>query len=154
MPLSKRPLQLLGISGSLRQCSYNTFALQAIAELAPPQVDVQLFQQVADLPLFNPDDEPYSLPALRRLNQMLTQADILLLASPEYAHGISGAMKNLLDHLVSGEAFVDMSVVLINTSPRASHAQSALHEVVKTMSGQVIEEAGLQLPLLGSGYDV
>ncbi len=40
--------------------------------------------------------------------------------------------------------------MLINTLPRAHHAQDALKEVLKTMSGNVIEQAHVAIPLLGS----
>jgi chromate reductase len=43
-----------------------------------------------------------------------------------------------------------MPVMLINTSPRATHAQAALREVIKTMSGNIIEQACTTVPLLGS----
>ena len=59
-------------------------------------------------------------------------------------------IKNTLDWLVSGESFVDMPLILINTSARAHHAQDALTEIVTTISGRVIQEASLILPLLGS----
>lgn len=62
-------------------------------------------------------------------------------------------MKNALDWLVSGEEFVSMPVMLINTSPRAHHAQEALREVITTMSGVIIEKSCLSIPLLGSDLD-
>ena len=48
----------------------------------------------------------------------MREADALLIASPEYAHGVSGVMKNALDWLVGDEAFVGKPVALVNTSPR------------------------------------
>ena len=44
--------------------------------------------------------------------------------------------------------------MLINTSPRASHAQQALIEVLTTMSGNVIEASRVSIPLLSSDLDV
>lgn len=60
------------------------------------------------------------------LKSSLNTSSGLILASPEYAHGISGPMKNALDWLVSGTEFIHLPIMLINTSPRASHAQVAL----------------------------
>lgn len=144
---------LLAISGSLRQHSYNSAALQALKSVAPPHIQVTIYQQLGELPLFNPDLEQQSIPALDNLRQQLANADALVIASPEYAHGISGPMKNALDWLVSGEEFVNKPVVLINTSPRATHAQAALREVITTMSGNIIESACIAIPLLGSELD-
>lgn len=62
-------------------------------------------------------------------------------------------MKNALDWLVSGVEFPYKPVMLINTSPRASHALNALIEVVTTMSGDIIDSASVTIPLLSSELD-
>ena len=43
--------------------------------------------------------------------------------------------------------------MLVNTSPRASHALNALIEVITTMSGDIIESASVTIPLLSSELD-
>ncbi|WP_416305055.1 NADPH-dependent FMN reductase [Neptunicella sp. SCSIO 80796] len=144
---------ILAISGSLRQHSYNSAALQALSYLAPAQINIRIYSQMDQLPLFNPDLEDQPIPALQNLRNALSGADALIIASPEYAHGISGPMKNTLDWLVSGEEFVNMPVMLVNTSPRATHAQASLREVITTMSGNIIESACVAIPLLGSELD-
>jgi chromate reductase, NAD(P)H dehydrogenase (quinone) len=146
-------LKILALTGSLRQASYNTAALIALEKLAPEHVDVMLYEGIGELPLFNPDLEGQAIPAFDDLRGALAESHGLIIASPEYAHGISGVLKNALDWLVSGEEFVNMPVALINTSPRARHAQAALREVIKTMSGNIIEKACVSLPLLGSNLD-
>ena len=145
--------RILGLSGSLRKASYNSAALSALSALAPAHIEVVVFEGMADLPLFNPDREDERIPAVAALRSQLKNSDGLIIASPEYAHGISGVLKNALDWSVSGEEFVHMPVMFINTSPRAHHALAALHEVVKTMSGQILENACVAIPLLGSNLD-
>jgi len=146
--------RILCISGSLRRASLNSAVLEALREVASDDFCVCLYQRVAELPLFNPDNEQQLIPALHELKQAISQADVLLIASPEYAHGITGALKNLLDHLVSGEEIVCKPVVLINTSPRASHAQQSLREILQTMSAKILDGACLDIPLLGRGLPV
>lgn len=146
-------MNILALSGSLRRGSYNTFILRALSCLAPAGVTVSVFEGMGELPLFNPDLEPESLPAVANLKQAVGSVNGLIIASPEYAHGISGVMKNALDWLVSGEEFVGMPVMLVNCSPRAHHAQEALREVVTTMSGIIVGEACFSIPLLGSNLD-
>ena len=62
-------------------------------------------------------------------------------------------MKNALDWLVGSEEFPGKPVALINTSPRATHALAALTITLETMSAQLIADASITLPLLGTAYD-
>jgi len=146
-------IRILAISGSLRQASYNTALIETLNLLAPDNVEVLVSRQLADLPLFNPDLEERFPSVVMRLKDELAQSNGLIIASPEYAHGITGVLKNALDWLVSGEEFVYLPVALFNTSPRATHAQTALREVISTMSGLIVEDASLNIPLLGSGLN-
>lgn len=145
--------KILALSGSLRKASYNSAAIEAMRVLAPENINV-VIGSISELPLFNPDREGEDIPSLKKLTQLLKNADGLIIASPEYAHGISGPMKNALDWLVSGIDFPYKPIMLINTSPRASYAQESLKEVLKTMSGIVIEKACVSIPLLSSELDV
>ena len=88
---------------------------------------------------------------MANLREQILATDALLIASPEYAHGVSGVMKNALDWMVGNESFVDRPVGLLNASPRASHAQAALRETITTMSARIIDAACITVPLLGSG---
>ena len=145
-------LKLLALSGSLRRTSYNSAAIRALQLLAAPTVKVQI-GAIDTLPLFNPDRENEAIPALVELKAQISDSHGLVIATPEYAHGISGPMKNALDWLVSGAEFPYKPIMLINTSPRAHHAQAALREVLTTMSGVIIEKASVSIPLLSSRLD-
>lgn len=141
----------LAISGSLRQASLNSAVLRAITAMAPVGVRVECDNSLGDLPLFNPDIEDTDPAPVRDLRTRIIAADVLLIASPEYAHGVTGVLKNALDWMVGNESFVDKPIALINTSPRATHAQAALREILTTMSARVIDKACLTVPVLGSG---
>jgi chromate reductase len=143
-------MRVLGISGSLRKASINSALLRAASRLAPPGTEFTVFNGVGDLPLFNPDLEA-SLPSqVLALHGAVANSDALLFASPEYAHGVTGAIKNTLDWLVSFEPFVGKHVVVVNASPRAHHADSALRETLRTMSAVIVEPASVSIPLLGA----
>jgi chromate reductase, NAD(P)H dehydrogenase (quinone) len=77
----------------------------------------------------------------------------VLIASPEYAHGVTGAIKNALDWMVGNESFVDKPVGLLNASPRSTIAQAALRETLVTMSAHIVPTACVTVPILGSGLD-
>ena len=146
-------MNILAISGSLRATSINTVLLRAVARLAPADVTVTLCKGLGDIPLFNPDIEASDPPAVASLRAQIVAADALIIASPEYAHGITGVMKNALDWMVGCEAFVHKPVALLNASPRAVHAQASLKEIVTMMSARVVEKASITLPILGSKLD-
>jgi chromate reductase len=145
--------QILAISGSLRSASLNTALLRAAARLAPFGMCIELFGELGLLPLFNPDIEATNPPAVANFRARLLAADGVLIASPEYAHGITGAMKNALDWMVGCETFVNKPVALLNASPRAVHAQASLKETLATMSARTVDEASIAVPVLGAKLD-
>lgn len=144
-------MKLLGLCGSLRAASLNAALLRCAVHLAPPHIELQVFAGMGELALFNPDLESAVPASVQALRSAVAEADALLIASPEYAHGVSGIIKNALDWLVSCEAFVDKPVAVLNASPRAHHADAALRETLKTMSARIVEDASVCVPLLGSG---
>ena len=143
-------MRVLAISGSLRASSINSALLRAAARLAPPEVQISLLCGAGELPLFNPDLELLLPSAVVALHARILAADALLIASPEYAHGVTGTVKNILDWLVSFEPFVYKPVAVLNASPRAHHADSALRETLKIMSAVIVEAASVSIPLLGA----
>lgn len=146
-------MRVLGISGSLRKASINSALLRAARHLAPPEMEFCIFGGIGALPLFNPDLEAVPPAPVLVLRAAVAQADALLFASPEYAHGVSGAIKNALDWLVSFESFAGKRVAVLNASPRAHHADASLRETLKTMSAVVVEQASFSIPLLGARLD-
>ena len=142
-------MNILALPGSLRAASINAAFCRAASRLAPAPLRISVFAGLGDLPLFNADLEDDPPRAVREFREAVGAAGAVLIASPEYAHGIAGALKNALDWLVSFEAFIGKPVVLVNTSPRAHHAYDALREVLKTMSADILSDACMTLPLLG-----
>ncbi len=146
-------MNVLAISGSLRSRSTNTELLLAARALAPADMLIDLYSALDRLPHFNPDVEPTTSDPVMDLKQRLHRADGLLISSPEYARGVPGSLKNALDWLVSGPEFVDKPVALLNASPRSTYGYEALRTTVATMSGRMVDEASITLPLLGMNYD-
>ena len=92
------PLVVCGIAGSLRRASYNRALLRAAAELAPPDLEIVPFEGLGDVPPFNADLEAEGDPwAVQALKKAIREADALLIATPEYNHGVPGVLKNAID---------------------------------------------------------
>jgi NAD(P)H-dependent FMN reductase len=151
--MSAPPRRVLCFSGSLRRRSANTAALQAAQALAPAGLELVLYDGLAALPPFDPDVEAVALPPeARMLREAVGRADALLIACPEYAHGVPGAFKNLLDWLVGSLEFPGKPVALVNASGRGSrHAQESLEEILRTMSARVLGGASGTVALPGAG---
>jgi chromate reductase len=88
--------KLVGISGSLRKGSHNSLLLAEAARLFG---DADYSEADINLPLYNADDEEaHGVPAaVDALAQQLADADAVLISSPEYNKGPSGALKNAFD---------------------------------------------------------
>jgi chromate reductase, NAD(P)H dehydrogenase (quinone) len=147
-------MKIIAISGSLRAVSLNTAVLHAATHLAPASLEMEVYEGIGKLPFFNPDLDGERLPKeIADFRRVIGTADGLLIASPEYARGVSGVMKNALDWLVGSFEFPNKPVALINTSPRATHALAALTITLETMSARLVKEASITLPLLGTVND-
>jgi chromate reductase, NAD(P)H dehydrogenase (quinone) len=90
-------IHILGIAGSLRAASFNRALLRAAKELAPHQLRIEIFD-LAPIPLYNGDVESKGdPPPVTAFKQAIAQADGILMATPEYNHGVPGVMKNAVD---------------------------------------------------------
>lgn len=142
-------MHLLAISGSLRAGSSNTSLLEAARHLAPEGVSVEMYEGMATLPHFNPDVEASGIlpPEVIALRARVSSASALVISTPEYARGLPGSFKNLLDWLVGAEDFAGKPVALLSPSARSVHAQEQARLVLTTMSAHLVGEASLVIQL-------
>jgi chromate reductase len=143
-------MRILAISGSLRASSSNTALLRAAIALAPPGVEVTLYDGLGDLPHFNPDlDGDTVSPPVNDWRARLQAADGVVFSVPEYAHGVPGVLKNALDWVVGSGEFMDKPVTLFNASPRGTYAQASLTETLTAMTARLVPAASITLQHLG-----
>jgi chromate reductase, NAD(P)H dehydrogenase (quinone) len=94
-----RPFEIVGFAGSLRRASYNRALLRAAAELAAPRLHV-VIRDLSPIPLYNADVEDAGVPGgVAELRAAVRNADAVLIATPEYNHGVPGVLKNTIDWL-------------------------------------------------------
>src|SRR5262252_3273020 len=149
-----RAVRVLGISGSLRGASSNSALVRAAVRLAPAWVEVSVYRELVEIPPFNPDLDTGAGPAaVSRLRAALQSADAILISSPEYAHGVSGVLKNALDWVVGSGELIGKAIAVINASARATLAHASLCETLTTMSGRVITGASITIPLAPQSVD-
>jgi NAD(P)H-dependent FMN reductase len=146
------PQTFLFISGSLRQMSTNTAVLRTAAQVAPDGVDCRIYDRLATLPAFNPDEDREPLPVeVQRLRDAIHEADAIMFSTPEYAGALPGSLKNLLDWTIGDEqtrSIYEKRVGWINASPRgAEGAHRELRTVLSYAHAHIVDTACAQIPV-------
>jgi chromate reductase len=90
-------MRILAVSGSLRESSFNTSLLRAALEAAPDGVELELWEGLGELPLYDEDFEADAPESVRRLREDWAAADAILFATPEYNGSVPGGLKNAID---------------------------------------------------------
>lgn len=142
--LSSDMLDLVAISGSLRAESYNSALLRNLPELAPPTLRFTV-HSIAGIPIFDQDLEAQGKPAaVIRLHQAIRGADGLVIATPEYNHGVPGGLKNALDWLSRGPAphgLFGIPTAILGASDGmigTARAQYALRQTLVTLNAPTL----------------
>jgi chromate reductase, NAD(P)H dehydrogenase (quinone) len=143
-----KPVRILLVSGSTRGGSTNTATLRTAQAVAPSWASTVLYEGLASLPAFNPDDDHDPLhPAVAQLRQQT--ADAVVFCTPEYAGALPGSFKNLLDWTVGGGEIYGKPVAWINVAAqgRGADAQASLAKVLGYVGAAVVEPACRRLPV-------
>jgi chromate reductase len=126
------------VVGSLREASLNRKMADALATLAPP--DVEMHQPtIATLPLFDQDAEQDPPESVRRLKAEIAASQAVIFVTPEYNRSIPGALKNAIDHASrpSGESvWKGKPAGILGVSPGAmgtALAQQHLRNIVAAL---------------------
>lgn len=126
--------EIAGIAGSLRQGSFNRALLRAAQEVAPASLRITV-HDLSPIPLYNADVEASAVPAsVTELRDAVRAADGLLIATPEYNHGVPGVLKNAIDWLSRpprGSALDEKPAAILGASPGmtgTARAQSQLRQ--------------------------
>ncbi len=94
---NSRDIEILAFAGSLRKGSYNKAVLRAAKELGPESLSIRIFD-LKGIPLYNADVEAQDDPdRVAEFKDAIGEADGLLIATPEYNHGVPGVTKNAID---------------------------------------------------------
>ncbi len=125
---------ILGLCGSLRQNSLNRMVLTALQSKVP---DLVVWNRMGELPFFNPDLELQPNDVIDEYRANLKSASAIVIASPEYAHGVTGVMKNALDWVVGTGEFMQKSTIVLNCSRSATIANFAIRETLSVMEAEV-----------------
>ena len=157
-------MKILLISGSIRKESYNTKIIKLIQKYFDNKVDFEpiIYDRLGQLPFFSPDIDKHTLEEdnspLEVLNfrKNISDADFIIISTPEYAFEIPGVLKNALDWLVSSGELVDKKITAISSSTSPMGGKSAFDVLIKLLnilSTNVYEENELNIGKINKKID-
>lgn len=150
-------IKIVGISGSLREGSYNTALLRVASDVAPDDIEIEI-APIAGLPLYNRDDEvARGLPdSVVRLRRTVADADGLLFATPEYNYSVTGALKNALDWLSRGPSPLDRApAAMVSGAGRLGglRSQEHLRDISRHNRMQLVDSPQVLVTGVSSKFD-
>jgi chromate reductase len=121
--------------GSFSSTSINRLLAKALAQLAPPELELSEIP-IKDLPIYSQDYDADFPPAARALKKAIADVDAILFVTPEFNRSIPGGLKNAIDWASrpwGQNSFSHKPSGVIGTSPGAigtALAQSQLRSVL------------------------
>jgi NAD(P)H-dependent FMN reductase len=143
-------MRILLISGSTRPGSSNTLVLQCLHELEHPGVATDLYDGLTQLPAFVPSTDRAPAAAVADLLRRIASAEAVLFSTPEYAGGLPGTLKNLLDWTVGGGELYRKPVAWLDVAhPGRGHgARTQLETVLGYVGAVVVDAACLHITVV------
>lgn len=139
-------MRVLGISGSLRDASYNTKLLRAAGRLLPDDVEFVVWDGLKAVEPYDEDDDRDPAPeGAQRFRDALAGADAVLFATPEYNSSVPGQLKNAVDWAsrpLAMNVLRNKPVAVIGASTGmfgAVWAQADLRKVLAATGARVVE---------------
>ncbi|WP_426486009.1 NADPH-dependent FMN reductase [Flavobacterium sp. 2] len=135
MPSQK--IKIFAINGSTRKNSSNFKILKHISENIKEEFEVEIFEELDQLPHFNPDLDQETLPEkVIQFRNKIAQADGVLICTPEYVFSLPGTLKNALEWCVSTTVFSGKKTGLITASASGEMGHEQLLLVMKTLEAK------------------
>ena len=91
-------MKIVGIVGSNADFSYNRLLLNFVAKHFDKLVDIEVLD-IKDVPMFNQSNDQTNSEPIQRLNRKISEADGVIIATPEYNHSIPSALQSVLEWL-------------------------------------------------------
>lgn len=141
--------------GSLGEASANAAALSvAEAHVHQQRHRTHWLTGLGSVPPFVPADSDNAPSPVASFRKQIESVDALLLAAPEYAGGVSGAVKNALDWLVGSASLYHIPVGVLSVG--TTGGEHAIEQLVRTLSwqgGLVVATLGVSAPRAKSDSD-
>lgn len=151
-------LRILAIDGATRQHSRTRQLLYLLKkDFSDPDVDFTIFdQEKSPLPLY--DELKLHDEVVQNFLKLVREADGIILSSPEYHGGISGALKNALDWIdfLEDEDFLKGKVVgLVGGGGSLANAGATFQMmmITRALHGWLMPEVIISIPKIKMAFD-
>jgi NAD(P)H-dependent FMN reductase len=145
---------IFAVSGSLREGSSNHNILRILGKMTPAGINYSIYDGLRDIPAFDPGTDDDNPPApVAHLREKLSQADGIIICTPEYAFGVPGALKNALDWMVSSGSFSGKPTSLVTASTGGEIAHEAMIKVLGAIDAKLSCETNLLVQFVRSKMD-
>ena len=132
------------INGSAATQSSNSKLIEWMANYLQHNVEVKVFNDLRELPHFNPElsieNTPSSIVAFR---SMMAAADGVIISTPEYVFSIPSGLKNAIEWCVSTTVFTDKPMALITASAHGIKGHEELQLIMKTVMAKFTQDTTL-----------
>lgn len=139
-----KKIKILAITGSTRKNSSNYKILKYISEHIKSEFEVEIFENLDELPHFNPDLDTENPPKqVEMFRNKINQAQGVIICTPEYVFSLPGSLKNALEWCVSTTIFSNKKAGLITASASGEMGHEQLILIMKTLEAQFQEKTQL-----------
>lgn len=112
--------------------------------MAEKYLDITLYNDIAKIPQFNPDKDVDEIDSeVDRFRRLLSDAEGIIICTPEYAHGVPGTLKNAIDWTISTSQFPGKPTMLITASTDGNFGHKALLQTLKAIEAKNIDNLNL-----------
>lgn len=135
---------IFAIVGSASTRSSNHHIVNHLQQEIRADIHFTLFDRLKELPHFDPEESqshpPIEIIALR---QVINDADIVLISSPEYIFSVPSGLKNLLEWCAATTVFTDKPVSIITAAAQGETAHIELQRIMQGLGAQIDKKRNL-----------
>lgn len=129
--------QVLAIIGSANTLSANLHVVQQLAVLAKEKFRINIYNGLKQLPHFDPDlSVGNTPPAVLELRQLITDADGIIISTPEYVFSIPSGLKNAIEWCVATTIFAHKPTGLITAAANGLKGHEELQLIMRTVEAR------------------
>ncbi|MDX1578284.1 MAG: NAD(P)H-dependent oxidoreductase [Gemmatimonadota bacterium] len=152
-------IRALAFAGSLRERSYNRALLEAAVARAPENLAVDTLD-LSPVPFYHGDVEDLGDPApVQRLKSAIREADLVVIATPEYNGGLPAVTKNAVDwgsRPPRPQAWDGKPVAILGCTPgrlATAGAQRALRDALGQLNAYVMPQPRVMVSGVADLFD-